>query len=322
MLVLLAGAVLGVVVTLVANQEPGNLLGFFIIVGSVAAVLGIQRGKIYLLFPVPALAFFVAAIAVGKVHDSKFGSSTIAVADGFTQWIAGIFFPAVVATALVLLIGGGRWLLGRPVVTGQFLLAQGAPPPRKPAAARRPAPARRPDRDDDPNRDSWADDNPFGDQVYKTEMMPTVRPESPPKPDRPDWMGGGGQPSGTGPRPRPGGQDPGTGPRPRPGDQPPGTGPRPRQNSQPPRAPRPDRGGDQWGDPRLQPPGSGPRPRQSGQQPRQDGQQPRQSGQQPRQDGQQPRQNGQQPRAPRPSFNPSQRPSRPPRPGPPEGWNR
>lgn len=289
-LVVTAGALLGIVVSLVANQEPGNLLGFFVIVGSVAAVLGIQRGKAYLLFPVPALTFFVAAVVVGKVHDAKFGSSAATLAGAFTQWTAGIFFPAVIATILVVLIGGGRWLLGRTAVPGQALLAPAGPAPRGPGpaqASRRPAPgARRPARDADPDRDSWADESPFGDQVYKTEMISAVRPEGPPKPDRPAWMGD--PPPGTGPRPRQSGSQP-RAPRP---DQPPGPGPRPRQSGSQPRAPRPDR--DQWGDPRSQPPGTGPRPRQS----------------------------GNQPRAPQPPYNPNQGPPRPPRRNPPEGWSR
>src|SRR6185437_578587 len=100
MLVLFAFTAVGVIFTLIAGQEPGGLLGFFIIVGTIAAALGIRRGKVYLLFPAPALAFFVAAIIPGKVHDAKLGSSTAGLGAGFTQWVAGMFFPAVVATII------------------------------------------------------------------------------------------------------------------------------------------------------------------------------------------------------------------------------
>src|ERR1700761_3138999 len=119
LLVLAGGAVLGVIVTLIAGQEPGDLLGAFIILGSIAAALAIKSGRVYLLFPAPALTFFVAAALTGKVHDAKLGSSTAGLASGFTQWIAGIFIPAVVATIFVLLIGGPPWGLGRPLITGQ-----------------------------------------------------------------------------------------------------------------------------------------------------------------------------------------------------------
>ncbi len=152
MLVLAAGALLGVIFTLLAGQEPGGLLGFFIIVGAIAAALGIQRGRVYLLFPAPALAFFVAAIVTGKVHDAKLGSSTAGLGAGFTQWVAGIFFPAVVATIIVVLVGGGRWLLGRQLITGQSTLSASRPAPGK----ARPAP-----RDRRPGVDSWAEDDPF-----------------------------------------------------------------------------------------------------------------------------------------------------------------
>ena len=105
--------------------------------------LGVRRGAVYLFFPVPALAFFVAAVVTGIVHDRKLVSSTAGLARGFPQWVAGIFWPAVVATVLVLLVGGGRWLLKRPLVTGQSPLPAGRPAPpdsaRSSQGFRRPA---------------------------------------------------------------------------------------------------------------------------------------------------------------------------------------
>ena len=237
MLVLAAGALLGIIFTVLAGQEPGNLLGFFIIVGSLAAVLGIQRGKVHLLFPAPALAFFVTAVLAGKVHDAKLGSSTAATGVGFTQWIAGIFFPAVVATIFVLLIGGGRWLLGRQLITGQSMLTPGGPPPRAPRPAPRQAPReprpaprpRRPARNEDPDRDSWADDNPFeGQSAFQTQMMPAATDDPPSRQNRDQW----GEPR-TGPRPNAQPRD--RAPRPGPGQ---GSGPRPSQGS----GPRPSQG--------------------------------------------------------------------------------
>lgn len=235
-LVLTAGALLGVIFTVLANQEPGNLLGFFVIMGSIAAVLGIQRGKVHLLFPAPALTFFVAAVVTGKVHDAKLGSSTAATGVGFTQWTAGIFFPAVVATILVLLIGGGRWLLGRQLITGQSMLTPGARPPRAPRpAAREPRPAprpRRPARNDDPDRDSWADDNPFeGQSAFQTQMMPAAKDDRQSRQDRDQWGDPrtdprpNAQPRDRAPRPSQGsGQRPSQGSGPRPSQ---GSGPRP-----------------------------------------------------------------------------------------------
>ena len=282
MLLLFAGATVGVIVTLIAGQAPGGVLGFFIIVGTIAAALCIKRGKVYLLFPAPALAFFVTAIVTGKVHDAKFGSSTASLGAGFTQWVAGIFFPAVVATIIVVLIGGGRWLLGRQLVTGQSPLSEGRAGPAKP----RPAP-----RDRRPAVDSWAEENPFDTSAPRTgQTGPAPRQGTGPAPRQ----GTGPAPKqGTGPAPKQGtGAAPRQGNAPRPGGA--ANGARP---SRQPRDPRGNR--DQWGDPRLpaddnQPAGN---PRQR------------------------PRPNGQ-PRPQRPSWNPNGNPGqqRPQRRQPPEGW--
>ncbi|HEY1669885.1 MAG TPA: DUF6542 domain-containing protein [Trebonia sp.] len=232
LLLIVAGTAVGIVVTLVAGQEPGGLLGFFIIVGAIAATLCVRRGKVYLLFPAPALAFFVAAVVTGKVHDAKLGSSTAGLGAGFTQWVAGIFFPAVVATIIVLLVGGGRWLLGRQLISGNSPLSAGQPASGRP----RPAP-----RDRRPGVDSWAADNqPFDGPAPRTSPTgPTPRQGTGPRP--------GNAPGGARP-PRPprdprATRDPWGDPRlPADRTQPPAGKPRPRPNgqSQPqPRAPRP-----------------------------------------------------------------------------------
>jgi hypothetical protein len=142
-LVLVAATLIGVVFTLIAGSEPGFLLGIFITVGSVAAALGIRRGAVYLMFPLPAFAFFVAAFITGKVHDSSLTSSTTGLGVGGLQWIADIFFPTVIATIAVLVVGGARWVLAHQLVIGQFPTSAGragAPEGARPAPApRRPA---------------------------------------------------------------------------------------------------------------------------------------------------------------------------------------
>jgi hypothetical protein len=338
-LVLVAGALLGIIVTLVAGQEPGDLLGFFIIVGTIAAALGIQRSKVYLLFPLPALAFFVAAIVTGKVHDAKLGSSTTGLGAGFTQWIAGIFFPAVVATIVVLLFGGGRWLFGRQLVSGQSPLSAGWPGPGN----ARPAPGSR-----RPAVDSWAEDDLFESPAPRSPQSgptpvqgtgpttrqgtgPTTRQGTGPTTRQgtgPTTRQGTGPTTrqGTGPTPGQGtgpttrqgtGPTPGqgTGPTTRQGTGPTpgqGTGPTTRQGNAPrqggpngPRPPRPPRDQrtdrDPWGDPRLPADRSQP------------------TGPRPGANGQgrpapQPRD-----RPSRPTWNPSPNPQRSRR-QPPEGW--
>ncbi len=318
-LVLAGATLIGIVLTVMAGTEPGNLLGGFVIAGLLVAVLGVRRGAVYLFFPVPALAFFVAAVAAGVVHDRKMVSSTAGLAAAFPQWVAGIFWPAVVATVLVLLVGVGRWLLKTPLVMSQSPLPAGRPAARDSTRTsqgfRRPA-------------DDWADDKFVDDSAPRSRTGPSPRQQTGPTP-RP---GSGPSPrQGTGPSPRPGtGPTPrqGTGPTPRQGTGPtpgqgtgptsqPGTGPTPRPGSgpwrggangsrpgRPARDPRTDR--DPWGDPRLPPDRSqptGPRP-----------QAPGRPASEP-----QPRTSRRGQTGPGPSFNPA---PAPPRRQPPDGWTR
>jgi hypothetical protein len=284
LLVVAGASVIGVILTLIAGQEPGVLLGVFVIIGSLAATLGIRRPAVYLVFPLPALALFLGALMAGVVHDSQLASTTAGLGAGSLQWFAGIFFPMLVGTVLVLLVGGGRWLFGSQLVTGRAPLPAGlaaAPGNARPGNARTAPGARRP-----AASGSWTAEDPFADGNPGTGPMP--RPGTGPTPRQ----GTGPTPrQGTGPAPRSG-----TGATPRPGT---GTNRAPR----PARDPRTDR--DPWGDPRLpadrQPP-TGPRPAGPASQP-----QPRDRSPRPQ---------------PGPSYNPAPpRPPRPSRPQPPEGWN-
>ncbi len=216
-LVLAGATVTGVVVSLIAGLEPGNLLGFFVIVGSLAAVLGVRRGAVYLLFPMPALAFFAGAVVTGIIHDRELAASTAGLGAGFAQWVAGIFFPAVVATILVLLVGGTRWLLKSPLVTGTSSLSGGRLVPRDARSSRD---FRRP-------VDSWGDDRFLDDGAPRSRTGPAPRQQTGPTPRQ-----------GTGPTPRqPTGPTPqqGTGADSRQARQGPtprqGTGPTPRQGT-------------------------------------------------------------------------------------------
>ena len=292
----LAGATLiGVVVTVIMGTEPGNVLGGFVIVGSLVAVLGVRRRAIYLFFPVPALAFFVAAVATGVIHDRKMVSSTAGLAAAFPQWVAGIFWPAVVASILVLLVGAGRLLLKTPLVMGQSPLS--ASRTAAPGSARREPGSRAPV---DPWSGSLIDD-----AAPRRGTGPTPRQATGPTPRQ----GTGPTPrQATGPTPRQA-----TGPTPRQG-----TGPSPQQGSgpwrgpangsRPSRAPR-DRGNDRdpWGDPRLPPDRSqptGPRPQANGRSASQAQPRPPRPGQS----------------GPAPSFSPAPSSPRPPRRQPPDGW--
>jgi Domain of unknown function (DUF6542) len=337
-LVLVGATLIGVVLTLIKGTEPGNLLGFFVILGTFLAAIGVRRGAVHLFFPVPALAFFVAAVITGIVHDRELASSTAGLGASFAQWVAGIFWPAVVATGLVLLVGGIRWLLKNPLATGR----QAPGNVRSPQGFRSPAAS------------SWADDRFTDDAAPRSRTGPTPRPGTGPTPRQGTGPTPGPSPrqgtgptprQGTGPTPRQGTgptPGPGTGPTPRQGTGPtprPGTGPTPRQGTGPtPRpgtGPAPRQGGgtwrgpgngsrpgrdqgtdrDPWGDPRLPPDRSqpaGPRPQAPGTGPRP--QAPARPASQPM-----PRTPRQGQTGPGPTFNPAPSPQHPPRRQPPDG---
>lgn len=158
--ILLAAALLGVIGTALPGREPGFWLGFCTIVGSIIAALAIRRGRLYVLIPLPALVLFFGAAVTGAIHDRGVDTSTTQIGVNFLQWIANVFFAMCAATILVLVIAGGRWLLSRQLVAGQFPMSGGAagngarprpgPSPR-PAA---PSPGREP-RDDQAADARW-----------------------------------------------------------------------------------------------------------------------------------------------------------------------
>jgi hypothetical protein len=180
LLALVAGALIGIVATLVAGSEPGFLLSLFIIIGTVIATLGVRPGAVYLFFPLPAFAFFAGAVITGKIHDSSLSSSTAGELAGFTQWIAGIFIPMCAATIIVLLIGGARWLLSRQLVGGQFPMSED-----RPGTSRGPRPR--------PDVDPWAEPKAAGNRPgQRPGNAPWpgpdgARPARPARDDRDPW---------------------------------------------------------------------------------------------------------------------------------------
>ena len=180
MLALLAGTLVGIVGTLAAGSEPGFLLGFFITLSAIVGTLGVRRGAIYLFFPLPPIAFFVAGLITGKVHDSGISSTTVGLFASLPQWIADIFFPMCVATILVLLVGGIRWGLGLMVVGGQFPMSDPrSAGPRSP----RPRTAPGPRTDVDP----WSD-HPSAQGRQAAVDAPRAANQSRPRPNSDPWQ--------------------------------------------------------------------------------------------------------------------------------------
>jgi len=63
--VVIGSAALGALISALTNQEPGAVLGVFLIFGSVAGSLVVRPRTGYLILPVPALAYLVAAFITG-----------------------------------------------------------------------------------------------------------------------------------------------------------------------------------------------------------------------------------------------------------------
>jgi hypothetical protein len=173
--ILLAATLLGVIGTLLTRSEPGFLLGFLILAGSVAATVGIWRSAVYVIIPLPALANFIGAVVTGAIHDRGVATSKTALAAYFLQWIADVFFWICATTIIVAVVAGGRWLLGRQLVSGQLQMPAarrdgGRGPGPAPAAGRRPdrdprddrvgAGAQGANRDQRDSRDAWGDRRP------------------------------------------------------------------------------------------------------------------------------------------------------------------
>lgn len=215
--ILLAATLLGVLGTLLTGNEPGFLLGFLVLIGSVVAALGVRRSAIYVIFPLPALANFMGAVMVGAIHDRGIDTSTTELGASFLQWIANVFFAMCATTIIVLVIAGARWLLARQLVSGQFAMsADRRPSGGGPRTA--PASGRRPDRDQRPgNRDPWAAVDPWdgrtgtGGQRVARDQRDRRDPWGDRRPPGPSQPGTGPQPGGTNPpggRIQPGGTTP------------------------------------------------------------------------------------------------------------------
>jgi hypothetical protein len=107
--VVIGSAALGALLTAVAGQQPGAVLGVFVVVGTLIAGLAVRRRTGYLIIPVPALSYLVAAMIAGLIYDRSNDASRAALAIDATQWIAGGFVAMAIATLLAIVIFAVRW---------------------------------------------------------------------------------------------------------------------------------------------------------------------------------------------------------------------
>ncbi len=110
-LMVAAAAALGAAFTVASHREPGEVLGAFVIAGTLAAGISVRARSAYAIVPLPALAYAAAAVAAGSVHDRTADVTRTALALSGAQWIADGFTAMTAATALAILIALARWLL-------------------------------------------------------------------------------------------------------------------------------------------------------------------------------------------------------------------
>jgi hypothetical protein len=107
--VVIGGAVLGMVVTVAARTEPGSALGVAVVAGTAAAALAVRPRSVYVIIPVPALAYVAAATTAGLIHDRADDSSLTGLAVHAAQWIASGFVAMSIATLLAIAVTAVRW---------------------------------------------------------------------------------------------------------------------------------------------------------------------------------------------------------------------
>jgi hypothetical protein len=110
---IVASTAIGAVATMVTGHAPGAILGFFVVIGTVVAALAVRPRAGRLIFPVPVLAYLVAALISGIIYDRAEDSSKTAVAIGAAQWIANGFVAMAIATAVAIVVIAVRWFFWR-----------------------------------------------------------------------------------------------------------------------------------------------------------------------------------------------------------------
>jgi hypothetical protein len=100
--IVIAGALAGALITVLASSDPGLALGVFTVAGTVAAAFAVKPHSAHVIVPVPALAYVVMATMTGLIHDGSTAASTTTFAVNLAQWVASGFLTIIVATVLAI----------------------------------------------------------------------------------------------------------------------------------------------------------------------------------------------------------------------------
>jgi hypothetical protein len=109
--IIAASAALGAVITIAHRAQPGRVLGVCIVVGTVIAALAVRPRLGRLIFPVPVLAYLIAALTAGIAYNRSTSKTELVI--GSAQWIANGFLLMALATGLAIVLVTIRWILRR-----------------------------------------------------------------------------------------------------------------------------------------------------------------------------------------------------------------
>ena len=109
--IVISSAALGAIATSASGSEPGFLLGLLVVLGTVTAALAVRPCAGWMILPVPALSYLVAALASGIVAQLNSRLPMMQLAIMAAQWIAGGFFAMTSATVLAAALIAARWRL-------------------------------------------------------------------------------------------------------------------------------------------------------------------------------------------------------------------
>jgi hypothetical protein len=110
---IVASTAIGAIATMATGRAPGFMLGVFVVIGTVVAALAVRPRAGRLFFPVPVLAYLVAALIAGIIYNRSDDASKTAVAIGAAQWIANGFVAMAFATAAAVVLIAVRWFFWR-----------------------------------------------------------------------------------------------------------------------------------------------------------------------------------------------------------------
>jgi hypothetical protein len=106
-----ASALLGVIVTVAMNSDPGNALGVLVVAGTVVACLAVRPRSVRLIIPAPTMSYVPAAVIAGAIHDRATDTSHTMEALNAGSWIASGFFMMALATIVAIVFTGLRLYL-------------------------------------------------------------------------------------------------------------------------------------------------------------------------------------------------------------------